>query len=176
VTDEPRVRLRDVTLADADMLDAWSADPTLGGEYNDFGLPLRPIDREALKRGPLRHERNGQLIVERLADGAPIGSVGWHKVGYGPNAESDAWNVGIELLPDARGRGFGAEAQAQLAAFLFAETSVNRVEAQTDMANLAEQRALEKAGFRREGVARGSQFRAGGYHDLVTYARLRGDG
>jgi RimJ/RimL family protein N-acetyltransferase len=172
---EPRVRLRDVTLADADLLDAWSSDPSIGGEFNDFGVEPRPTDREALKRGPLRNERNGQLMVERVADGAPIGVVGWHKAGYGPSPESDAWNVGIELLPDARGQGFGAEAQAQLAAFLFAETSVNRVEAQTDVDNIAEQRALEKAGFRREGVARGSQYRAGGYHDLITYARLRND-
>jgi RimJ/RimL family protein N-acetyltransferase len=176
MTDRPRVRLRDVTLADADRLDAWSSDPALGGEFNDFGLEPRPTDREALKRGPLRNERNGQLIVERVADGEPIGVVGWHRVGYGPNPESDAWNVGIELLPDARGQGFGAEAQAQLAAFLFAETAANRVEAQTDIENVAEQRSLEKAGFRREGVARGSQFRAGRFHDLVTYARLRDDG
>jgi RimJ/RimL family protein N-acetyltransferase len=175
MSQEPRVRLRDVTLADADMLDGWSADPALGGEFNDFGLSPRPIDREALKRGPLRNERNGQLIVERVADGEPIGTVGWHKVGYGPNPESDAWNVGIELLPDARGQGFGGEAQAQLAGLLFAETAANRVEAQTDIENVAEQRSLEKAGFRREGVARGSQFRAGSFHDLVTFARLRDD-
>ena len=172
---EPRVRLRDVTLADADMLDAWSADPVLGGEFNDFGLEPRPIDRDALKRGPLRNERNGQMIVERVADGRPIGTVGWHKVGYGPNPESDAMNVGIELLPDARGQGFGGEAHAQLAVFLFAETSVNRIEAQTDIENTAEQRSLEKAGFRREGIARRSQFRAGTFHDLVTFARLRDD-
>jgi RimJ/RimL family protein N-acetyltransferase len=52
---------------------------------------------------------------------------------------------------------------------------VNRIEAQTDVDNVAEQRALEKAGFHREGVARGAQFRAGAYHDLVTYSRLRND-
>ena len=38
-----------------------------------------------------------------------------------------------------------------------------------------EQRALAKAGFVREGIARGSQFRAGTYHDLVTFALLRRD-
>jgi len=175
VTEAPRVRLRDVTLADADMLDDWSADPVLGGEFNDFGLEPRPIDREALRRGPLRNERNGQLIVERIADLVPLGTVGWHKVGYGPGTASEAWNIGIELLPHARGQGYGAEAQAQLASFLFAQTRMNRIEAQTDVENIAEQRSLEKAGFRREGVARGSQFRAGGYHDLVVYARLRDD-
>ena len=52
---------------------------------------------------------------------------------------------------------------------------MNRVEAQTDVDNIAEQRSLEKAGFVREGTARGSQFRAGAYHDLVTYSILRDD-
>jgi RimJ/RimL family protein N-acetyltransferase len=52
---------------------------------------------------------------------------------------------------------------------------VNRVEAATDLDNIAEQRSLEKAGFRREGVLRGSQWRAGAYHDLVYYALLRTD-
>ena len=59
--------------------------------------------------------------------------------------------------------------------WLLAETSLNRVEAQTDVENIAEQRSLEKAGFVREGIARGAQFRAGSFHDLVTYSRLRAD-
>jgi RimJ/RimL family protein N-acetyltransferase len=173
--DGERVRLRDVTLGDADLLDAWNADPTTAGEFNDFGGSPKPTDRDALARGPLRNERNGQLMIERIADGQPIGVVGWHLVGYGPNAESGAWNVGIALLPGARGHGFGAEAQSLLAAYLFESTEVNRVEAQTDVDNIAEQRALEKAGFTREGTARGAQFRAGAYHDLVTYSILRDD-
>ena len=44
----------------------------------------------------------------------------------------------------------------------------------TDIENEAEQRSLEKAGFAREGVLRGSQYRAGGWHDLVVFARIRG--
>ena len=59
--------------------------------------------------------------------------------------------------------------------WLFANTSLNRVEAQTDLENVPEQRSLEKAGFIREGIARGAQFRAGAHHDLVTYSRLRAD-
>ena len=98
-------------------------------------------------------------IVERVADGEPIGIVGWHAVGYGPNAESSGWNIGIALLPEARGHGHGTDAQALLAAYLFENTDVNRIEAQTDVDNIAEQRSLEKAGFVREGTARGAQFR-----------------
>jgi RimJ/RimL family protein N-acetyltransferase len=171
-TPPPRVRLRDITLADADLIDAWEADRS---PYNDFGMPRDPLDRDAIARGPLRNERNGMMVVERTEDGRPIGTVGWHREMYGPNPESTAYNLGIELIPEARGRGLGAEAQAQLADYLFATSDVNRVEAATDLENIPEQRSLEKAGFRREGVLRGSQFRDGAYHDLVIYAVLRTD-
>lgn len=170
-----RVRLRDVTLDDADTFDAWNADPVAIGEFNDFGLERDPIDREALAGGPLRDDHNGQLVVELIEGGRAIGSVGWHRVRYGPSALSEAWNVGIALVPDARGHGYGTEAQRLLADYLFANTGVNRVEASTDVDNLAEQRSLEKAGFVREGVMRGSQFRAEAFHDLVVFARLRDD-
>jgi RimJ/RimL family protein N-acetyltransferase len=176
VSDLP-LRLRDAILADADLLDAWSRSPEAKGEFNDFGLPPEdqaPI-REALSIGPLRNERNGQLIIERVADGQPIGTVGWHEVHYGPPPKSRAWNIGISLIPEARGQGYGGIAQLLLADYLFETTDANRVEASTDVDNLAEQRALEKAGFSREGIQRGAQFRAGAHHDLITYARLRND-
>jgi RimJ/RimL family protein N-acetyltransferase len=138
-------------------------------------MESRLTDRKALAKGPYRDERNGQLIVERRDTGAPIGSVGWHKARYGPNEQSEAWNIGISLVPEALGLGFGAEAQRLLADHLFATTAMDRVEASTDVDNVAEQRALEKGGFMREGVIRGAQFRNGARHDLVNYARLRTD-
>jgi aminoglycoside 6'-N-acetyltransferase len=170
---ESRVRLRDLTLADADLVDAWNQDET--SEFNDFGEEAAPLPREAIAAGPLRDDRNGMLIVERTDTLEVIGTVGWHRVKYGPNPESDGWNIGIELRPEHRGQGFGSEAQRQLASFLFEVYDLNRVEASTDVENLPEQRALEKAGFVREGIQRGAQFRAGGYHDLVTFSRLRSD-
>lgn len=168
-----RVRLRDVVLADAGLIDSWES-PAMRGEFNDFGEPPKPMPREVLAAGPLRNDHNGMLVVE-LVDGTIIGTVGWHRVTYGPNQESGAWNIGISLIPEARGKGYGTEAQRQVAAHLFETTSVNRVEASTDVENLPEQRSLEKAGFRREGIQRGAQFRAGAFHDLIVYSRLRDD-
>lgn len=57
--------------------------------------------------------------------------------------------------------------------YLFAHTQFNRVEATTEITNLAEQRALEKAGFTREGIMRGTTFRQGRWHDQVLYSVLR---
>ena len=48
-----------------------------------------------------------------------------------------------------------------------------RVEASTDVENIAEQRSLEKAGLMREGVIRGAHFREGEYNDMVVYAITR---
>lgn len=168
-----RIRLRDVTLEDADLFDEIERLERSDGGFNDFGHPAEPVDREVLARGPLRGERNGVVFVERMEDGSVLGTVGWRAVAYGPG--SHAWNIGIQLLPDARGHGFGTEAQRLVAEYLFATTDVNRVEASTDVENVAEQRSLEKAGFVREGITRGAQLRAGAYHDLVVYAKLRGE-
>ena len=118
--ESPRVRLRDVTLDDADLLDAWNWERS---EFNDFAFEPEPIDRDVLARGPLRNEHNGHAHrrghrrgpadrYRRLAQGR-----------YGPNPESDALNFGIELIPDARGLGYGTEAQVLLLDYLFSETA-----------------------------------------------------
>ena len=62
-----------------------------------------------------------------------------------------------------------------LARYLFDTYTVERVEASTDVENTGEQRALERAGFTREGILRHAQWRAGAWHDLVLYSKLRGE-
>ncbi|MEO8252004.1 MAG: GNAT family protein [Chloroflexota bacterium] len=175
MTNAWRVRLRPGTLDDADLLDSWAASLEARGPFNDFGEPRGRSYRDMLAGGPLLDENHGELVIERIRDREPIGTIGWHAVWNGPNHESRAWNFGISLIPEARGHGYGVEAQRLIALHLFATTDVNRVEASTDVDNFAEQRALEKAGFAREGVQRGAQFRAGTYHDLLVYSRLRDD-
>jgi RimJ/RimL family protein N-acetyltransferase len=115
----------------------------------------------------------GVLMIE--ADGEVAGHVSWHHQQWGPGTASRNPELGIWLAPSHRGRGIGAIAQSQLAALFFTHTAVNRVQASTDVENIAEQRALERAGFRREGVVRASQWRAGAYHDMCLYAIVRGD-
>jgi RimJ/RimL family protein N-acetyltransferase len=103
------------------------------------------------------------------------GDVSWHYLRWGPNEASRCPMIGIWLRPVARGRGVGRAAQRALAELFFAHTAVNRVEAHTDVDNIAEQRALEGAGFTREGLIRGAQWRHGAYRDGYLYAVLRGD-
>ncbi len=118
-------------------------------------------------------EDDGNLAIE--VDGEVVGDVGWHAVHHGPPPHGRALNLGIWLTSAARGRGIGTGAQRLLAEHLFSATRIERLEASTDVLNIAEQRSLEKAGFTREGVLRHAQWRAGAFHDVVLYSRLRGD-
>jgi RimJ/RimL family protein N-acetyltransferase len=79
------------------------------------------------------------------------------------------------LFPEHRSRGLGTAAQRLLTEYLFATTLANRLQAITDTENLAEQRALGRSGFQREGVMRGLAFIGGRWRDGVLYARLRDD-
>lgn len=164
------VRLRAVTVDDAELLERWEA-PEFTSPFNHFGMPPRR-PHEAIASEAAGPDR-GTLIIE--ADGEAVGTVSWRVVRYGPNPESAAWNIGINLVPAARGQGIGTIAQRLLADRLFATTACNRIEAETDIENLAEPRSLEKAGFARDGVLRGAQSRGGVYRDLVLYSRLRSD-
>ncbi len=136
--------------------------PDSSSEYDDWGT----------RDGPMPPEL-GRMLV--LADGVVVGDVSWHSVWYGPNSGSKARNIGISLTVGARGRGIGWRAQRLLVEHLFATTDAGRIEAGTDVQNIAEQRALEKAGFQREGVLRGAQVRSDGRHDMVSFAILRTD-
>lgn len=168
------VRLRPITLEDCDVAEANLE--TLDSEpYSFYGFTDPGRLRKAVESGDAFQnwgDQKGRLAVE--ADGEYIGHVSWHPVHYGP-IPAPALNFGIGLVPGGRGKGYGTQAQRLLVAYLFANTTVNRVEASTDIENIAEQRSLEKAGLLREGICRGCHFRAGEYRDMVVYSMLRAD-
>lgn len=170
----PRVRLRVPSVSDVPLLDEWERSPNARGEFNDLSQVASSFERAAAEERFVT-EHHGLLLVERLADGTPLGTASWRPTMYGPDEKSRAWQLGISLIPEARSHGYGPEVLQLLALHLFATTNANRLEGQTDIENLAARRALEKAGFAPEGVARRSQFRAGRYHDLVVYSLLRGE-
>lgn len=157
------VRLRPLTEDDLPLL--TGADAPL----DHFG-PRPP--RTAVPSADLNQQ--GAFGVEDES-GALVGDVSFIWQQWGPNLQSRNPMIGIWLDARARGRGIGAEAQRQLVDLFFRHTTVNRVEAHTDVENLAEQRALEKAGFTREGLIRGAQWRDGAYRDGYLYSILRAD-
>jgi RimJ/RimL family protein N-acetyltransferase len=167
------IALRPVREDDLPVLVRLTEDPESTGEFGWFGFgdPNRYPRRWA--ENGLLTEDGGSLMVVRAGDDEALGFVGWYK--RTASRGSYCFALGIGMLPDARGHGYGTEAHRLIARYLFAHTTVHRIEAHTEMGNLAEQRVLEKAGFRREGVMRGISWRDGAWRDGVTYSILRTD-
>ena len=173
-----RVRLRRVRADDLARMARIESDETLVGEHNWPGAPVDPDDREAELRRRFVEDgmwstTAGRLVVE--VDGEPVGEVSWRPEKWGPSERSRCLAFGISLLPDHRGKGYGTEAQRLLIDHLFAATETHRVQSDTAVDNPAEQRSLEKAGMRREGIVRGAEHRRDAYHDHVLYGILRTD-
>ncbi|MFF8532107.1 GNAT family N-acetyltransferase [Streptomyces sp. NPDC015532] len=165
------VRLRPVTERDLDQLERLHEDPEEAGDHGFFGYRNPGQLRRRFADGFLSAQ-DGRLVIAG-DDDRFVGEVQWHEVLQGP--ASPCWNIGVSLLTAERGKGYGKQAQRRLAAYLFDHTKVNRIEASTELENIAEQRALEGAGFTREGVLRGACFRAGTWRDMVMYSVLRTD-
>jgi RimJ/RimL family protein N-acetyltransferase len=75
----------------------------------------------------------------------------------------------------ARGRGVAGRAALLVAGWAFESLGIARVEVLADVDNVASQRAAEKAGFTREGVARSARALHGVRHDMVVYSLLPSD-
>lgn len=168
------IDLRPVVEADLHQLEMWANDGDYRGEYNRFTLNPPGRVRLAFAEHGYLGEDDGRLLIVTKA-GEVVGDVSYRRTRYGGGASNRVYDLGISLAPAHRGKGYGSEAQRLLAAYLFAAHTIERVEATTDVTNLPEQRALERAGFTREGVLRRAQFRNGAWHDMVIYSKLRGE-
>ena len=164
-----QVTFRPVMEDDLSWLASLTNDPAAIGPYEWHGWSDPQRLRRSWAESGLLSDDSGVLIVLHGTD--RVGVVDWHKVQTGRAASN--WAIGIGLAPEFRGRGYGSEAQQLLDRYLFAHTPVHRVEATTEITNKAERRALEKAGFTREGILRGASFRQGRYRDYVIYSVLR---
>jgi RimJ/RimL family protein N-acetyltransferase len=166
-----RVTLRPASEDDLAVLLKLTQDPEATGEYAWAGWFDQRTWRRRWDEDGLIGREGGTLMVIR--DDEPVGMVSWQRRGTGP--VSYCWEMGIGLLPEARGRGYGTEAHRLLVRYLFAHTPVYRIEAVTEVGNIAEQKALENAGFTRDGVLRGRSWRDGAWRDDVLYSILRTD-
>jgi RimJ/RimL family protein N-acetyltransferase len=170
---DDKLALRAFREDDLEFLDRLCTDPDAVGEFEWIGF----IDPRVRRR---RWEKDGYVGAEVTAlavtsDGdTPVGVVSYRPAQRARTAGA-CLEIGIALLPEHRGRGLGTRAQRLLAEYLFDYTTANRLEALTDEENYAERKALERAGFRREGVLRGSYFHRGAWRNQVLYAVLRSD-
>lgn len=158
---------------DLEFLDRLDTDPAALGPFEWFGFrDVRTRRRRWEHDGFVGPESTALAVV--AADGTLIGIGSW-KTAHRGGSPGVCFEIGLALLPEYRGQGLGTTAQRLLVDHLFRFTTAHRLEAGTDADNVAEQKALERIGFVREGVLRQVVFRDGAWRDCVLYALLRDD-
>jgi len=80
--------------------------------------------------------------------------------------------VGLEIAPHHQGKGFGTQALTQVAELMFRQGH-HRISGDTDVANIAMQRAFEKAGWKHEGTMYALFIEDGQPHDYLTYSHTK---
>jgi RimJ/RimL family protein N-acetyltransferase len=164
------VSLRPVREQDLPFLDRLDVDPTAVGEFEWTGYAAAPRLRKRWNEDGLLSGESGVLLVSADDDVAGIATWRFIPRGGPPGVCAE---FGVALVPEHRGKGIGTEAHRALIAYLFAHTTVERLEALTDTENVPEQRVLDRLGCQREGVLRHAVWQKGRWRDLVVYAILR---
>jgi RimJ/RimL family protein N-acetyltransferase len=154
--------------------------PAIADASND------PETRRWLEDEPLTSERQRDLVSRaaeqwRTGRGAPFVVVdaasdcalGLLNVQFGEDEE--VAGLAVAVFPQARGRGVGSRALRIAARWATLELGLRRVYAEAASENIASIRAIEKAGFQREGVLRAHCKTHGRTHDCVMFSVVPGD-
>lgn len=80
--------------------------------------------------------------------------------------------IGIWLVPEVWGQGFGTEVTAAMLEYGFEQLRLHRIYAQPLARNDRSRGLLDSLGFTEEGVLRESRYIDGGFHDEVMYSLL----
>jgi RimJ/RimL family protein N-acetyltransferase len=113
-------------------------------------LDDEPMTLERKRKSVARTEeqwRTGSAAPFVIADAADDRALGLVNLQFGEDA-----TVAVSVFPDERGRGIASRAMRLAATWGLRELGLLRVVAEAAADNVASIRAIEKAGFRREGL------------------------
>ena len=158
--------------ADAPGVLAICQDPEIA-RWVTIPQPFLAADADAFIQNSQTMWRDGTGAAFAIVDAATddlLGAV----TRFGPDGHQATF--GLWLGPEARGRGVGSRALRLVADWTLATTPTIRMDAYIMVGNEASNRMTERAGFRREGVARAWDLHHDGVPvDCVVYSRIRGD-
>lgn len=167
----PVISLRPLQLSDIDDFMVWATDPDAARFCRWEPYKSRDDALAYITGTVLPHPYFRAICL----DGRPVGAVSVTR----NEAASDTCRgeLGYVLGSGYWGRGIATEAVRMAVAEVFggARPELERMEAVVDVENMASQRVLEKAGFRREGVLRRYFVLKGRTRDAVIFSRLSTD-
>lgn len=156
------VNLRVVEKEDLPLISEWTANLDFLGGYVSLWQKSKAEWQRRYDNLPAEEK---WFLIEKK-DGTKVGFIqhfpieSFQEIGYG-------------LVPKERGKGYCNEAVGLMVDYLFLSKNIVRIQAQTDVRNMASQRILEKAGFKKEGTIRKNDFVRGKWRDRYLFSILR---
>jgi RimJ/RimL family protein N-acetyltransferase len=145
-----------------------------------------PETRRWLEDGPLTAEeqrgsvsraqeqwRTGRGAPFVIADADDDRALGLVNVQF--QDDEEVAGLAVSVFPPARGRGVASRGLRLAAEWALSELSLRRVFAEAAVDNVASIRAIEKAGFHREGILRAHCRTHGRSHDCVMFSLVPAD-
>jgi RimJ/RimL family protein N-acetyltransferase len=148
-----------------------SSDPETRRRLNDPPLEVES-PRESVARAAEQWSsgRGAPFVIASATDDRALGLL---NVQFGEDEE--AASLAVSVFPHARGRGVAAKALRLGALWGLRELGLARIAAEAAADNEASIRAIEKAGFRREGTLRSHCRTHGRRHDCVMFSLVETD-
>jgi RimJ/RimL family protein N-acetyltransferase len=109
------------------------------------------------------------FVIADAVDDRPLGLLNFQ---FGE--DEDVAGLAVSVFPQARGRGVASKALRLGATWGLRQLGLHRVFAEAAADNPASIRAIEKAGFQREGILRAHCTTRGRRHDCVMFCCYRG--
>ncbi|MDP9180805.1 MAG: GNAT family N-acetyltransferase [Chloroflexota bacterium] len=166
-----RLRLRQLTLDDADGMMALLGDPLVLRFLNDPPADTVEKATEFLKWLAGLYERHEavQWAITLRDDGRFIGTCAMH-----------AWDrsdrhvdIGYHILSALWGNGYATEATRAMIPWCFENLDVHRIQGDCTDGHIASERVMLKCGFKVEGVSRESCWEHGRFVDIKRFGLLR---
>jgi [ribosomal protein S5]-alanine N-acetyltransferase len=147
---------------------AFRADPGLAAAIGAEADPTPALVRRLIAGQAIARARGARVdLAIAVPDAAFAGSAGLHGFAWAQRRAE----VGIWLVPAARGRGVGAAALDRLAQWALGELGLQSLQLTTTPENRAARALAARAGFAETGLLRADPER-GRRVDLVLHARL----
>jgi len=135
------------------------------GEYQEFQFESKKSLLKQFEADGLCSNLFQMLIVEK--DNQVIGLV------YISFVRLGLANIGLVICENQRAKNLGTQITLTIVDYLFNNYDLKRIQADTDINNIAAQKVLEKADFKKEGIMKSYRYHHGRYNDSVLYAITR---
>ena len=146
---------------DLPVLQIWGNNPEVMGEYEE----LRQESITELEK-TYDNLKDAQWFFVQKKDETKIGYVA-HFLAAGQT------ELGYFIVPKERNKGYVSETIQIMVDYLFLSRDIVRIQAKADPENVASWKALEKAGFLREGILRKVSYCRGEWRNDCVYSILR---